>query len=131
LAGCTAPYGIPPFGGPAAAPPTGSLQSARQACNTTYPPHIGNYLPHAQCVNAAVESYAMPSERYPDLVRLQEQARTVVSQQIDDRTISVRAGENKMSAADKLIAEARRERDVGHAAAADRNVERLQAMLQQ
>jgi len=34
------------------------------------PAACGNYLPHAQCVNEAVERDAIPFARYLDLVRL-------------------------------------------------------------
>ena len=35
------------------------LPSAREAINREYPRRVGNYLPHAQCVNAAIERYAL------------------------------------------------------------------------
>ena len=44
--------------GCALAPLTGDLRSAREACNRDYPRRIGNYLPNAECVNAAIEAYA-------------------------------------------------------------------------
>jgi hypothetical protein len=80
LAGCVA-----------APPVTGDLKSARDACNRNYPARIGNYLPHAHCVNAAIETYALPAARYPDLVRLQAQVRASLSEKIDRRRISVSA----------------------------------------
>lgn len=64
-------------------PPPGDLSADRRACNNAYPPRVGNYLPHAECVNAAVERDAIPFARYPDLVRLQEQLRRKYSAQID------------------------------------------------
>ena len=131
LAGCAmppagAPYGAVPYG----APPTGSLQSARQACNDAYPPRVGNYLPHADCVNQAVERYALPTEAHPDLVRVQESVRVTLSEKIDRGRISVQSGERKMAEADTLIVQAKRERDSGNAAAADRSVARIEALLQ-
>jgi hypothetical protein len=54
------------------APLPGDLRSAREACNRQYPRRVGNYLPHAQCVNAAVERYALPTASHPDPNRLQE-----------------------------------------------------------
>src|SRR5271167_395776 len=47
-------------------PLRGDLHSAREACNREYPRRVGNYLPHAQCVNAAVERYALPTASHPD-----------------------------------------------------------------
>ena len=54
------------------APLPGDLRSAREACNRQYPRRVGSYLPHAQCVNAAVERYALPTASHPDPIRLQE-----------------------------------------------------------
>jgi hypothetical protein len=107
----------------------GDLQSARRACNLDYPMRIGNYLPHAQCVNAAIEAYALPGARYPDLIRLQAQVRAALSEKIDRRLLSVRAGERRMSEADRLVAAAERERDAGNPIAASRQVGALEQML--
>ena len=109
--------------------PPGDLQADRRACNAIYPERIGNYLPHAQCVNAAVERDAIPTERYPDLVRLQERLREKYSAEIDAKAISPRTGTRKMREVDNLVAAATRERDVGQAAAAERRLARLHAML--
>src|SRR5437763_12360082 len=65
----------------------GDLQSARQACNEAYPPRVGNYLPHAHCVNAAVERYALPNARHPDLIRLQAEVRAALSEKVDRRRL--------------------------------------------
>src|SRR5437868_4258954 len=46
LAGCVPQYGVAPL--------SGDLRGARLACNAEYPRRIGNYLPHAICVNAAI-----------------------------------------------------------------------------
>ena len=117
LAGCA--FG--PFGG--------DLQSAREACNRAYPRHIGNYLPHADCVNAAVERYALPTARHPDLIRLQEEVRSALSDKVDRRRIGVRDGEHRMAEADRLITAAERERDAGNNAAAARRVKTVEEML--
>ena len=122
LSACVPPYGAGPFG-------AGDLQSARQACNQAYPRQIGNYLPHAHCVNAAVEAHALPAARYPDLIRLQEEVRTTLSDKVDRRRLGVRDGERRMAEADKLVAEAERERDAGHPAAASRRIATVEAML--
>jgi hypothetical protein len=122
LSACIPPYAMGPFG-------AGDLQSARKACNEAYPPRIGNYLPHAQCVNAAVEAHALPAARYPDLIRLQEQVRTTLSDKVDRRRLSVRAGEQQMAQADKLVAEAEHERDAGRLAVASRRIASVEAML--
>lgn len=122
LSACVPPYPGGRFGG-------GDLQSARQACNQAYPRQLGNYLPHAHCVNAAVEAHALPTARYPDLIRLQEQVRTALSDKVDRRRLSVRDGERRMAEADKLVGEAERERDTGHPAAASRRIATLEAML--
>ena len=117
LAGCA--FG--PFGG--------DLQSAREACNRAYPPRIGNYLPHADCVNAAVERYALPTARHPDLIRLQEGVRAALSDKVDRRQIGVSAGERRMAEADRLVVMAERERDAGNDAAAARRVAGIEEML--
>jgi hypothetical protein len=124
-------YGAPGYGGAAsAAAPAGGLQQARLACNDTYPVKIGNYRAHADCVNAAVERYGLAGESHPELVRLQEQARATLSGKIDQGVISAHTGEKKMNQADQLLAEARRQRDAGQGAAADRSVARVEALLQ-
>src|SRR6202035_3098111 len=117
LAGC--PLG--PFGG--------DLQSAREACNRAYPPRIGNYLPHADCVNAAVERYALPNSPYPDLIRLQEEVRSALSDKVDRRRIGVRDGERRMAEADRLITAAERDRAAGNEKAASRRIAAIEEML--
>src|ERR1700731_4668258 len=86
--------------GCALGPLGGDLQSAREACNREYPPRVGNYLPHAQCVNAAVERYARPRASHPDLIRLQEGVRATLSAKVDRRQISVSVAERRMAEAD-------------------------------
>jgi hypothetical protein len=86
-------------------------------------------LPHAQCVNAAVERYALPTASHPDLIRLQEGARTTLSDKVDRRQISVSAGERRMAETDRLVAVAGRERDAGNAAAAGRRVAAIEELL--
>jgi hypothetical protein len=114
---------------PLPAPLPGDLRSARQACNREYPRRAGNYLPHAQCVNAAVERYALPTASHPDLIRLQEGVRAALSDKVDRRQISVSAGERRMAKADRLVAVAERERDAGNDAAAARRVAAIEEML--
>jgi len=116
-AGCTLP------------PLTGDLKSAREACNRDYPRRIGNYLPHAHCVNAAIEAYALPTARHPDLVRMQEEVRASLSDRIDRRRLGVSAGERRMAEADRLVAAAERERDAGNNDAAARRVAAIEEML--
>jgi hypothetical protein len=110
-------------------PLTGDLKSAREACHRDYPRRIGNYLPHAHCVNAAIEAYALPTARHPDLVRIQEEVRASLSDKIDRRRLSVSAGERRMAEADRLVAAAERERDAGNNAAAARRVAAIEEML--
>ena len=110
-------------------PLTGDLKSAREACNRDYPRRIGNYLPHAHCVNAAIEAYALPGARHSDLVRLQEEVRASLSDRIDRRRLSVTAGERRMGEADRLVAAAERERDAGNNAAAAKRVAAIEEML--
>ena len=110
-------------------PLTGDLKSAREACNRDYPRRIGNYLPHAQCVNAAIEAYALPTARHPDLVRIQEEVRASLSDRIDRRRLSVSAGERRMAEADRLVTMAERERDAGNNDAAARRVAAIEEML--
>jgi hypothetical protein len=105
------------------------LRSARAACNEVYPRRVGNYLPHARCVNAAVEAYALSSSRNPDLVRLQAQVRETLSEKIDRRRLSVEAGQRRMAEADRLIAEAETERAAGQEAAAARHVAAVEKLL--
>jgi hypothetical protein len=131
LAGCELPspfqYKVPNL---AAVAPPGNLADDRATCNKQYPQHIGNYLAHAQCVNAAVERDAVPFARYPDLVKLQEQLRIKYSTLIDERALSPREGERKMTEADELVNAAIHDRDVGRHEVAERRVDRLQAMLE-
>jgi hypothetical protein len=140
IAGCVGPVPPPRFAPPpprlaapapqpgAPAPPS-DLRSARLACNTTYPAKIGNYLPHAECVNQAIEQYALPSARYADLVQMQEQLRAKFSAQIDNGTITPQAGEQQMIEVDNLVTAAEHDRDSGQTASADQRVGRLQALL--
>jgi hypothetical protein len=127
LAACAVPS---PFEIPTLPNPPGNLTADRQACNKTYPPRLGNYLPHAQCVNAAVERDAIPFARYPDIVRLQEQLRLKYSAQIDQQVIAPREGERKMATADELVNAAIRDRDTGRREVAEHRVDALQSMLQ-
>ena len=110
------------------APPPGDLRSAREACNRQYPRRVGNYLPHAQCVNAAVERYALPTASHPDLIRLQGGVRAALSDKVDRRQISVSAADRRMAAVDRLVAAAERERDAGNNATAARRVAAIEAM---
>ena len=107
----------------------GDLKTARTACNDQYPARIGNYLPHAQCVNAAIETYALPSARHADLIRLQAQVRASLSEKVDRRRLSVQAGERRMAEADRLVAAAQRDRDAGNEKAASKRVAALEKML--
>jgi hypothetical protein len=111
------------------APPQGDLRSAREACNRQYPRRVGNYLPHAECVNAAVERYALPTSIHPDLIRLQEGVRAALSDKVDRHQISVSAGEHRMAEADRLVAATERERDAGNDATAARRVAAIKEML--
>ena len=115
--------------GCALAPLTGDLRSAREACNRDYPRRIGNYLPNAECVNAAIEAYALPTARYPDLVRLQEEIRLSLSNKIDQRRMSVQTAERRMASADKLVAEIEHDRENGNQSAAGRHLSELRAVL--
>jgi hypothetical protein len=126
LAACMAP--IP---GPMARPPVAGsdLPSARLACNQTYPPRIGNYAAHAECVNAAVERFAVPGARYPDLMRLQEDARVRISRRIDSGAISPHDGETRMTRVDDAIDAAGRERDMSRPAEANEQIARVEAIL--
>ena len=112
-------------------PLTGDLKSAREACNRDYPRRIGNYLPHARCVNAAIEAYALPTARHPDLVRLQEEVRASLSDRIDRRRVSVTAGERRMAEVDRLVAAAERERDASNEKAANRRVAAIEQILRE
>ncbi|HWB47762.1 MAG TPA: hypothetical protein VG651_01520 [Stellaceae bacterium] len=127
LAGCAipSPFAVPTLGGP-----PGDLAADRRACNRQFPERIGNYLPHAECVNAAVERDAIPLAKHPDLVRLQEQLRVKYSGQIDRGVLSPREGQRKMAEADELVNAAMRDRDNGRRTVAEHRVDRLQAMLQ-
>ncbi|HEV2100356.1 MAG TPA: hypothetical protein VGR45_15730 [Stellaceae bacterium] len=110
-------------------PSGGDLAAARQLCNQQYPRKIGNYLPHAACVNDAVEQLAIPTARYPDLIRLQESARALLSEKIDMRKLSVRTGEHRMAQADGLVAQAERDRDIGDEAGARRRIAAINSIL--
>lgn len=127
LTACEVPS---PFAVPGLPAPPGNLAADREACNQQYPQHIGNYLAHARCVNAAVERDAIPFARYPDLVRLQEQLRIKYSGLIDRRALSAHEGERKMAEADELVNAAIQDRNRGRQEVAARRVDRLQAMLE-
>ncbi len=127
LAGCAVPS---PFAVPNLGAPPGDLTADRQACNKQFPERIGNYLAHAECVNAAVERDAIPTSRYPDLVRLQERLRLKYSADIDRGVLSPRAGQRKMAEADELVSATMRDRDTGRRTVADHRVAALQAILQ-
>src|SRR5438045_4437823 len=103
-------------------PPTGDLRGAREDCTRQYPRRVGNYLPHARCVNAAIESYALPTARHPDLIRLQAEIRASLSEKIDHRRLSVQAGERRMAEADRLVAAAQHDREAGNEKAASRRI---------
>jgi hypothetical protein len=118
LAGCVAPPGT-----------MGDLKTAREACNRDYPARLGNYLPHAQCVNAAIETYAVPTARHADLIRLQAQVRASLSQKVDRRRLTVQAGERRMAEADRLVAAAQRDREAGNEKAASRRIAAIEQML--
>src|SRR6476619_4507511 len=64
---------------------------------------------------------ALPGARHPDLVRLQEEARVSISEQIDRRRISPQTGTKRMREVDALITRAERDRDAGNIAAANRH----------
>ena len=106
------------------------LAADRKACDQNYPPQVGNYLAHAQCVNAAVERDAIPFSRHPDIVRLQEQLRLKYSAMIDRGALTPQAGQRKMAEADAIVNQAMRDRDYGRVATANHRVNRLQALLQ-
>jgi hypothetical protein len=129
LAGCEVPS---PFQDrvPGLPTPPGNLTADRDACNRQFPQHVGNYVPHAQCVNAAIERDSIPFARYPDLVRLQEQLRVKYSAEIDNGTLSPAAAERKMRFADEIVSDATHDRDIGRQTVADHRVYALQAMLQ-
>ena len=109
--------------------PLGDLRSARQACNDAYPRRVGNYLPHARCVNAAVEAYAVPGSRNADLIRLQAELRETLSERIDRKRLSVQAAERRMSEADRLVAQAESDRAAGNEKAASRRIAAIEEML--
>jgi hypothetical protein len=131
LGACALPLEGPPIGYPPPVARAGDLHGARIACNEAYPARIGNYLPHAACVNAAVERFALPTARYPDLIRLQEQARAQISSRIDSRAISTHAGEAQMAEADRAITAAEHERNAARPVAANEQIARVQAILQE
>ncbi len=124
LSAVTAGCAVLPFG-----QPTGDLRSARLACNAQYPERVGSYLPHAQCVNAAIETYAMPTAPYPDLIRLQADLRAHFSEKIDRREITPQTAQRQMREADRLVTAAEHNRNAGKESAARRDVAGLEAML--
>jgi len=112
-----------------ASPSAGDLRAAREACNRDYPARLGNYLPHARCVNAAIETYALPTAPHPDLIRLQAEIRASLSEKIDRRRLSVQAGERRMAEADRLVAAAQHDREAGNEKAASRRIAAIEQML--
>jgi hypothetical protein len=131
LTGCELPspfqYKVPDL---AAVAPPGDFAADRAKCDQQFPPRVGSYLAHAQCVNTAVEKDAVPFARYLDLVKLQEQLRIKYAALIDQGALSPPEGERKITEADELVDAAIHDRDVGRQAVADRRVDRLQAMLE-
>lgn len=129
LAACSLPnpwqFKVPTF--PAA---PGNLAENRAKCDRMYPAKIGNYLPHAECVNQAIESDAIPYARYPDLIRTQEQLRVKYSAMIDRGRISPREGMHKMAFADQLVEAAMKARDTNRPDAATHLASRLQMMAE-
>ena len=121
LAACAPQYGTGSAGG--------DLRSARAACNEAYPKRVGNYLPHARCVNAAIEAYAVPGAKNPDLMRLQAQVRETLSERIDRHRLSVQVGERRMAEADRLIGEAEQERAAGNETTAAQHIGAVERML--
>src|ERR1051325_5262911 len=112
------------------APPSmGDLKAARGACNRDYPARLGNYLPHAPCVNAAIETYALPPAPHPDLIRLQAEIRASLSEKIDRRRLSVQAGERRMAEGDRLLAPGPPDRGAGNAKNAPRRIAAIEQML--
>ena len=107
-----------------------ALAADRKACNQQFPPQVGNYAAHAQCVNAAVERDAVPYSRHADVIRLQEQLRIKYSALIDRGALSPQEGARRMADADATAAAAMHDRDLGRMASAGHRVDRLQAMLQ-
>ena len=71
----------------------------------------------------------MPTARHPDLIRLQEEVRSALSDKVDRRRIGVHDGEQRMAEADRLITAAERDRDAGNNAAAARRVTTVEGML--
>jgi hypothetical protein len=131
LAACAVPQVMPPASPPLAVGPVGGydLPSARGVCDQRYPAQIGNYLAHAQCVNAAIERYALASSPSPDLVGLQEQARVQLSQRIDSRVISADDGAAQITAVDRAVDAAERERAAAHPSEADDQVRRIRTII--
>ena len=127
LAACSIPSPFAP--GPLPTGP-GDLAADRRACDKSAPAAPGNYVAHAQCINAAVERDAIPFARYPDLVRMQEQARIKYSTLIDRGVLSPRDGERRMAEVDALVDGATSDRDRGAHVAANHRVDRLQSLLQ-
>ena len=123
------PYFAPPPPPRAGATRAGALATARAACNRQFPRKIGNYLPNAHCVNAAVERFALPTARHPDLIRLQEQVRANLCEAIDQRRLSPQDGESSMAAADRLIAEIASSRDAADGPGAEHKLASVRAML--
>jgi hypothetical protein len=78
---------------------------------------------------AAIETYAMPAARYPDLVQLQAEARVLLSEKIDRRVMSAQAGERRMAEVDRLVAAAERDRDAGNDAAASTRVRAVERII--
>jgi hypothetical protein len=112
-------------------PPSGDLRIDRQSCDNAHPRQVGNYVAHAKCVNAAIESDAIPRARYPDLVRLQEQFRLKYSAQADNRVLTAQAAARKMVDVDDMVARIEHARTSGRADDANKLLHHIEAMLQQ
>jgi hypothetical protein len=109
-------------------PPGATLAEARSACDARFPEKVGNYLAHAHCVNVAVEEFALQVARYPDLLRLQEQIRVRLSEQVDQGRISPQEGAAQMAQADHLMDEVSSRRDAADGDGAQRKLAVLEFM---
>jgi hypothetical protein len=105
------------------------LKAARQACDAQFPQQIGNYVPHAKCVNTAIERIMLPIVRYPDLPRLQNAIRSVLSVKVDARQISPEDAQLYMAQADTQVAEIEHSRSIADQTVATNRMATLNNIL--
>lgn len=81
LTGCEAIRDVQLF--PKVSQANAQMARAKIACDAQFPPQIGNYLPHAKCIDAAQNWVIRPLMPYPDLLARSQTNREALAAQVD------------------------------------------------